>query len=275
MPPPPPPPPSPTDPEAEAGTPAFGRQADDYVRHRAGFPPAFFNAIREHELIPAQATVVDLGTGTGTIARGIAGASWAVDPTVIGVDPDRAMLEGARSMARDEGLDIEFCVGTAEVTGLDDDSADILFAGQCWHWFDGLAAAREIRRVLKPGGVVVVAHFDWLPLDGNVCAMSEALIEQHSPTWSWSGGTGIHPDCLTHLGNAGFMNLETFSTDPPVSYSHEAWRGRLRACAGIVILEPDEVLAFDEAHRVALSDRFPDPMDVPHRLWVAIGHAPE
>ena len=46
--------------------------------------------------------------------------------------------------------------------------ADIVCAGQCWHWFNPLKAAKEFARIVKPCGHVVVAHFDWLPLPGSV-----------------------------------------------------------------------------------------------------------
>ena len=47
-------------------------------------------------------------------------------------------------------------------------AADLVTAGQCWHWFDQPRAIAEVIRLLKPGGQLVIANFDWLPLAGNV-----------------------------------------------------------------------------------------------------------
>jgi ubiquinone/menaquinone biosynthesis C-methylase UbiE len=42
--------------------------------------------------------------------------------------------------------------GSAERIPLPDQSVDVVVAAQAFHWFDAVAAAKEIRRVLKPGG---------------------------------------------------------------------------------------------------------------------------
>jgi hypothetical protein len=67
---------------------------------------------------------------------------------------------------------------------------------------------------------VVIAHFDWLPLAGNVVEATERLIGQYNPDWSFGGGSGLHPQCLADLAQVGFTGLETFSFDQPVAYSH-------------------------------------------------------
>jgi hypothetical protein len=43
-----------------------------------------------------------------------------------------------------------------------------------WPWFGG--------HILKPGGKLVIAHFDWLPLTGNVVEATEELILQYNPS---------------------------------------------------------------------------------------------
>ena len=49
----------------------FGATAVDYAKHRAGFPSSLFNKLSEYGIgLPGQ-NIVDLGTGTGTLARGL------------------------------------------------------------------------------------------------------------------------------------------------------------------------------------------------------------
>ena len=50
--------------------------------------------------------------------------------------------------------DVEVQVGSAEAIPLADVSVDAVVAGQAAHWFDPAPAAAEMRRVLRPGGVV-------------------------------------------------------------------------------------------------------------------------
>lgn len=189
-----------------------------------------------------------------------------------GLDPSTALMGEARRLDREAGIAVQYMVGTAEQTGLSAASLDGVSAGQCWHWFDRAAAGHELHRVLSPGGWLVIAHFDWLPLSGNVVEATEALIKAHNPGWQMDGGTGIYPQWPRDVNEAGFTNIETFSFDVMVPYTHEAWRGRIRASAGIAAsLSPKQVAAFDEAHCRMLERQFADdPLGVPHRVFAVV-----
>ena len=50
--------------------------------------------------------------------------------------------------------------GRAEATTLQDESVDIVVAGQAFHWFDRTAARREFSRILKPGGRMLIIWND-------------------------------------------------------------------------------------------------------------------
>jgi hypothetical protein len=75
---------------------------------------------------------------------------------------------------------------------------------------------------------------------------------------------------------AGFRDLETFSFDEDTPYSHQAWRGRIRASAGVgASLSPDAVEHFDDSLAELLAERFPeDPLAVLHRCFALICRAP-
>ncbi|MEM8709038.1 MAG: methyltransferase domain-containing protein, partial [Actinomycetota bacterium] len=61
----------------------FGNAAADYATHRAGFPDELFDRLAPHGIGRSGQRVVDLGTGTGTVARQLARRGCSV----IGVDP--------------------------------------------------------------------------------------------------------------------------------------------------------------------------------------------
>jgi len=250
----------------------FGRTAGDYSRYRLGFPAALFERLAGMGAgLPGQ-WVLDLGTGTGTLARGFARRGCAVT----GLDPAEAMLEQARRLDAEAGVSVEYVVGTAEESGLPDAAFDVVSAGQCWHWFDRSRAALEARRLLRPGGRLVIAHYDWIPLPGNVVEATEALILAHNSRWRFGAGTGIHPEWPADVAIAGFGGIETFSFDEPAIYSHEAWRGRISASAGVAASMPrDRVEIFDRNLAQVLTERFPaDPLAVPHRVFALVCTAP-
>ncbi|MEM6618287.1 MAG: class I SAM-dependent methyltransferase [Pseudomonadota bacterium] len=245
----------------------FGTAADDYATHRAGFPRAFFDRLVDMGLGGGRA--LDIGAGTGTVARGLARAG----ATVTALDPDAALLAKAEKLATAEGLTVHHITGRAEALPFPDKSFDLAVAGQCWHWFDRPRAAAEVARVLRPGGALVVAHFDWLPMAGTLVAATEALILRYNPKWPGGGGTGLYPAWLADLAGAGLLDLRTFSFDVAQRYSADAWRGRIRASAGVAAsLDADALAAFDRDLQALMARDFPNDMHhFAHRCWAALG----
>lgn len=119
----------------------------------------------------------------------------------------------------------------------------------------------------------MVAYFSWLPLPGNLVEATENLIKKHNPNWRYDGGNGVDFSSLPHLYAAGFSGFETFSYDLDVSYSPRAWRGRIRASAGIgASLTPDAVESFDAELAQLLEKSFPgDVLQIQHRVFAIIG----
>jgi SAM-dependent methyltransferase len=95
--------------------------------------------------------VLDLGAGTGLWSDRL--SRW-LGATVVAVDPSLAMLE----VAGEKGLaQIRLTAGRAERIPLRDASCGGAWLSTVVHQFDDLAvAAHELRRVVTPGGVVLV-----------------------------------------------------------------------------------------------------------------------
>ena len=121
------------------------------------FAPVVENVIRRGGLKPGQ-QVLDLGTGTGAVAIH---AARLVGPAgkVTGVDISPEMLVLARGRVVDLGLkNVEFCEGRAEAIPAEDGTFDVLLASLILMYvIDRGAAAREIARVLRPGGRFIAA----------------------------------------------------------------------------------------------------------------------
>lgn len=252
----------------------FDRTAEDYAKHRVGFPESLFRRLAEKGIGARGQSVLDLGTGTGVMARGFARNGCRV----VGLDIAKTLLTSARDLDAQAGLRIDYVLGRAEQIPLRGQSFDVVSAGQCWHWFDRPAALHEVRSQLRPGGHVVIAAFDWIPFGGNVVERTEALIERHNPAQfkphiRIAMSAGLYPAFVRDLSEGGLRDIETFSYDHVVTYSHSGWRGRIRASQGIgAMLTPAQVRAFDEELAELLRTHFPDePMHIPHRVWVVHG----
>ena len=235
-------------------------------------PGELFDRLRDHGVgIPGQ-RVVDLGTGTGTVARQLAARGCEVT----GIDPDTRLMAEAARLGEAEGVTVEYREATAEHTGLAGHSFDVVTAGQCWHWFDRPAAVAECRQLLRPGsGRLVIAHLDWIPLPGNVVEATERLIESHNPAWTMGGRHGMWPQWIPDVHAGGFEAIETFSFDLDIPYTHDAWRGRIRASAGITVLDDEQRRRFDAALADLLDRSFAaDTLSIPHRVWAMVAAAP-
>src|SRR6202161_4415014 len=78
----------------------FGKTAGDYAKHRAGFPDAFFERLAKIDVITAGKKALDLGTGTGTVARGLATRGLEVT----GLDKSIPLMEQAKQIDREAGV---------------------------------------------------------------------------------------------------------------------------------------------------------------------------
>ena len=112
-------------------SPDWSATSDDYARHRQGFPPRFFELIAREGLFAPAMRVLDLGTGTGVLARALA----ARGGDVLGLDPAPGQVAAARRLAAAQQLPVRFEEGLAERTGQPDSAFDLVVAAQAWHWF--------------------------------------------------------------------------------------------------------------------------------------------
>jgi SAM-dependent methyltransferase len=127
---------------------SFDAWAGDYDRFRPGYPDALFETIAAQLTLPPTPLVVDLGAGTGRASMAMASRRWRVTA----VEPGKPMLDVLRGRAANEGLLISTVQASAEETGLDPASTDLVTAAQAFHWFDQQHALSEMARILKPGG---------------------------------------------------------------------------------------------------------------------------
>jgi ubiquinone/menaquinone biosynthesis C-methylase UbiE len=118
----------------------FSDRADAYALHRPNYPEQALDALFRGLGAQEQLIVADIGAGTGIATQQLARRVQAV----IAIEPNAAMRERAHSLPNVMWQD-----GTAEHTGLADNSVDVAVAFQAFHWFDAVDAFREFKRIAR------------------------------------------------------------------------------------------------------------------------------
>jgi SAM-dependent methyltransferase len=146
----------------------YDRNAVTYEAGRSGVAhPAEWGRLVEPILAGAGAPrVLDVGAGTGIFAREWPG--WGAR-LVIALDPSPAMLTEARRVGMPPA--VACLAGRAETLPLAAGTVDVAWLSAVIHHIaDPVAAARELRRVVVPGGTVLIRGFfagasrlGWLP----------------------------------------------------------------------------------------------------------------
>lgn len=154
-----------TDTPTRPGRPAPGLNAshdddpDGYDDQRsAGWLAERRHAMFLSHVDRSEGTVVELGSGTGTLLRALAGSR--PDREFVGIEPLPNYVEFANGKAREQGLaNVRFAVGTGERPPADlvDSPAGLLInVDTLHHVVDEAAVAREMFRLTRPGATWVV-----------------------------------------------------------------------------------------------------------------------
>lgn len=240
----------------------WGKASDDYAVFRPGPPPSFYARLAALSVGLGGQVILDLGTGTGVLARQFARQG----ARVCGIDVSAEQVDTARRLTAEEGLEIDFSVARAESLPWDRPMFDLATANQCWLYLDPDKTIGELKRVLKPGGMLVTSHFCWLPRRDAIARASEALVLEFNPDWSGADWAGVIPPC-PRWAEPHFDVRAMFYYDEPIRFTRDAWRGRIRACRGVgATLSPEEVARFDDAHDHLLRSIAPEQFTVLHRI---------
>jgi ubiquinone/menaquinone biosynthesis C-methylase UbiE len=172
---------------------------------------ATFQALMAAAGIQSGQRVLDVGCGTGYFVRLIAAAVGS-GGLALGIDPSTAMVEYARGKAA-RGAHAHFLVGTAEALEFPDDHFDVVVSSLVVHHLAEdvrTQALTDMRRVLRPGGRVLVA---------------EAQSPRHG--WGWRLLARLHgydrmARLVPHLeplaAQAGFGEIRTGEVPPWIRY---------------------------------------------------------
>jgi len=160
---------------------SFDQLAIEYDAGRIGYANDVYNNLVAFGLVPRHA-IVDIGCGTGLASAPLIENNF----NVTGVDPSEAML----AVARERYPQAKWVLGTAERLPFDDRSLDVAISAQAFHHFDAQKGIDEIKRVIRPGGIVAI-WWKGLMSDSPIKQVRDAVAQDMGIAplaSSWRGG---------------------------------------------------------------------------------------
>lgn len=191
----------------------FSGKGGLYKKFRPSYPSF---AIEKAASLSDCEVLSDIGSGTGIFTRLLAPyfkKAYAVEPNA----DMRSEAEVSFS-----GTNIISLPGTAEKTGIEDKSVSLVTAAQAFHWFDKEAFKKECKRILKPGGLVLLI---WNEKDKESALIRELfdLNKKISPSfYGFSGGEDQKKTVNEFFGG----KFETAFCQNGVLYDREHFIGR-------------------------------------------------
>jgi demethylmenaquinone methyltransferase/2-methoxy-6-polyprenyl-1,4-benzoquinol methylase len=155
--------------------------------------PRWRRFLVEHVPVGSDATVLDVATGTGAIARGMVKRYGC---RVVGIDQSPEMLDGARERIAKAGLSerIELQLGSAETLDFAEGSFDALTTGYLLRYLDDpLRTMSDLIRLIRPGAPFALLDFGVPP---NVVARG-----------LWHLYTGVGLPVLGRLVSPGWADV--------------------------------------------------------------------
>lgn len=134
----------------------FSGVASRYADFRPRYPSGLFDYLAT--LVPRDSVVWDCACGNGQATIDLAGRF----DRVVATDASREQIASATPHSK-----VEFRVAPAEQSGLPNESVGLVVVAQALHWFDLDKFYAEVRRVLKPGGMLAVWAYGIDEVEGD------------------------------------------------------------------------------------------------------------
>ena len=152
----------------------FSKQAVYYQKYRPTYPKELIEAILS--LVKVKESCWDCGTGNGQVAALLSGYFEEVFAT------DISQKQIDRALQKEN---ITYAVERSEQTSFDDNQFDLITVAQALHWFDFKAFNKEIKRVIKKGGILAIWGYGLLRIEPTIDTLISIFYKEIiGPYWS-------------------------------------------------------------------------------------------
>jgi SAM-dependent methyltransferase len=197
----------------------FSTRVDDYVRFRPSYPAALIDTICRIGNLREGSIVADIGAGTGISSRLFLERGYVVHA----VEPNEPMRSAAVATLG-SNTNFHAVSGSAEETGLSDETVDLVTCFQSFHWFDRVGVAREFARISKPTGWLAVVWNDRKRTGTPFLEGYDALLRRYGTDYNKIAGQETGTQGFAAIFGQPFIRHEFTNFQ---AFDLEGLRGRL------------------------------------------------
>ncbi|MDE6149988.1 MAG: methyltransferase domain-containing protein [Ruminococcus sp.] len=240
----------------------WGRTSSDYAKYRDIYPKEMYDKILSWNLCTYDCKVLDLGTGTGVFPRNM--YKYGADFT--GVDISENQIAQAKRLSDEHNMNIKYYVSEVEKIDFLENTFDVITAFTCFFYFDHKKLLPVIKKVLKPGGHLLIGYLAWLPFEDRIAGESEKLILKYNPNWT-GAGERRRPVDVPDIYNKYFDIVHNEYFDVQIPFSIKSWNGRIKACRGVgASLSGEEIIDFEKEHLQMLNRMTENKFTILHNV---------
>lgn len=211
----------------------FGVVAESYARSRNDIPHQLFESLLLRNISFDGKEIADIGCGTGALTRKIKIRKG----NVVGVDLSPELIEKARLISEKEYLPIEYQIGNTENTCLESNSYNIVTVLRAWHWFNREEAIKEVKRILKSKGTLLVMDSGFSG-ELNLVVQTFSVLNKYIPGGIKPAGSKAHSkqringypiEWFEEWSQYDLDVRDFYKFDYTVNFTNEEWVDRIES----------------------------------------------
>lgn len=196
-------------------------RVESYLKNRPNYPRKLIDFLYNDCGFSWESVIADIGSGTGVFTRLL----LEKGSRVVAIEPNREMRETAERILCDEFPRFVSLCATAENTTLSDASIHHIVCAQSFHRFDMKRCKEEFKRILKPGGSIVLIWNRRIIEADDFSSEYEALIKRYSKDYDKGNDRKFtESDYADFFGSASYSVL---SLPNQQSLDLEGLKGRM------------------------------------------------
>lgn len=202
----------------------------EYYENRNDIPEEFLKELKMRDVELEGKSILDLGAGPGFLSKMLSDEGAIVDA----LEPSETFIELGKEY--NEGKNVTFIQGVAENIPLKKKTYDIIIAVRAWQYFDSGQVMKEVVRLLKPGGFLIIADIGFRVNNKMMketmkiirdSAKGERLDPAGSKKYSIQMINGFPVEWFSEWNFEKFDLRELFKKDYRLKFTDEEWTKRI------------------------------------------------